>query len=57
MVFIIAKIRKELEEKADKKIQKRIKRFFKEASMYFGVEIAFLRKNANNYWREIKIFR
>ena len=37
-----------------KKIQKRIKRFFKEASKYFGVEIAFLGKNADNYWREIK---
>lgn len=41
------KFRKELDEKADEKIQKRIKRFFKEDAKYFGGKIAFVRKTAN----------
>jgi len=51
---VIARIREELQEKADPEIQKTARRFFKEEITCYGLKTAAGTAIAKKYWKEVK---
>ena len=56
MNSIIAKIREELQAGADEKTKSSFQRFFKEEVKGYGVKTGTVRKIAEKYWSDVKLF-